>query len=329
MKNSKCRHIIVLLCAFFVTDSYAQESFLFKHSHYLFNPYLANPAIAGSKDFNSISISLRQYISAVEGSPKTQIISGHGRLRYPAKGYSYSFRNPGFTNIGVGGLLYNNSYGAFRRLGAQLTYAYHVPLNREAYSHLSFGLSATGLYYSMNPNLFNVIGDPLLSNGTQGSFIPDANFGIYYYGIGHYAGLSVSNLFESGLSLGKDEYETIDIHRRYFFIAGYQWLLFRNRSIMLEPSVMIQTTEETVADFYKNIDINLKLYTQSIYFGTSLRVNQSMAFFTLYQFRNIFGGLSYEIPFSKAINITTGSAEIIVGMNFGKGRNIFGDSRYW
>ena len=114
---------------------------------------------------------------------------------------------------------------------------------------------------------------------------------------------------KSGLSLGKDEYETIDIHRRYFFIAGYQWLLFRNRSIMLEPSVMIQTTEETVADFYKNIDINLKLYTQSIYFGTSLRVNQSMAFFTLYQFRNIFGGLSYEIPFSKAINMMTVSVQ--------------------
>src|SRR4030042_4553492 len=104
----------------------SQEHPLHFHSQYLFNPYLVNPAIAGSKDFSNINISVRQYISKIEGSPKTQVISGHTRLRKQTKGYSWSYRNPGFTNIGIGGLLYNDKIGGFRKLGAEVTYAYHV-----------------------------------------------------------------------------------------------------------------------------------------------------------------------------------------------------------
>src|SRR4030042_3636005 len=185
--------------------SNSQEHPLHFHSQYLFNPYLVNPAIAGSKDFNNINISVRQYLSQIEGSPKTQLISGHTRLRKPSKNYSWSYRNPGFTNIGIGGLLYNDIIGGFRKLGAEVTYAYHVPLHRAAFSHLSFGLSGSAFYYSINPNAFNVIGDPLLSGDVLNSAVPDANFGIYYYGLSHYVGISAYNLFESNIKTGTNE----------------------------------------------------------------------------------------------------------------------------
>src|SRR4030042_5058789 len=205
----------------------SQEHPLHFHSQYLFNPYLVNPAIAGSKDFNNINISVRQYLSQIEGSPKTQLISGHTRLRKPSKNYSWSYRNPGFTNIGIGGLLYNDIIGGFRKLGAEVTYAYHVPLHRAAFSHLSFGLSASAFNYSINPNNFNVIGDPLLSEGVMNSFVPDANFGIYYYGLSHYVGISAYNLFESNIKPGTNE--TIARERMYFLLGGYKWMLNRDK----------------------------------------------------------------------------------------------------
>jgi type IX secretion system PorP/SprF family membrane protein len=304
-----------------------QEHPLHFHSQYLFNPYLVNPAIAGSKDFNNINISVRQYISQIEGAPRTQLISGHTRLRKPAHGYSWSYRNPGFTNIGIGGLLYNDIIGGFRKLGAEVTYAYHVPLHRDAFSHLSFGLSGSAFYYSINPNAFNVIGDPLFSGDVLGSAVPDANFGIYYYGINHYAGISAYNLFESKIKPGVAEH--IARERVYFLIGGYKWLINNEKYIMLEPSILVRFTEETYKEFYNYIDISLRCYIQTLYFGMSYRMKETLAAFALYQFRNINVGLAYEFPFSKAVNLTFGTAQILVGVNFGKGLNIFGDARYW
>jgi len=305
----------------------SQEHPLHFHSQYLFNPYLVNPAVAGSKDFNNINISVRQYISQIEGSPKTQVISGHTRLRKHTKGYSWSYRNPGFSNIGIGGILYNDKIGGFRKLGTEVTYAYHVPLHRAAFSHLSLGLSASAFNYSVNPNNFNVIGDPLLSQGVMGSFVPDANFGIYYYGLSHYAGISVYNLFETNITPGTNE--AIARERMYFLLGGYKWMLNRDKYIMLEPSIMVRVTENTYREFYNYIDINFRFYIQTVYFGASYRMKETLTTFLLYQFRNFNVGMAYEFPFSKAVNLTFGTAQIVVGLNFGKGLNIFGDARYW
>jgi type IX secretion system PorP/SprF family membrane protein len=305
----------------------SQEHPLHFHSQYLFNPYLVNPAIAGSKDFNNINISIRQYLSQIEGAPRTELITGHTRLRKPTKGYTWSYRNPGFTNIGIGGLLYNDMFGGFRRLGAEITYAYHVPLNRAAFSHLSFGLSGTAFYYSINPNAFNVVGDPILSGEVLKSAVPDANFGIYYYGINHYAGISAYNLFESDIKAGNNEH--INRERTYFLLGGYKWRLKSDKYIMLEPSILVRATEETFDEFYNNIDFTLKCYIQTIFCGISYRMKETLSTFMLYQFRNINIGLAYEFPFSKAVNLTFGTVQIMVGVNFGKGINIFGDTRYW
>ncbi len=305
----------------------AQENPLHFHSNYLLNPYLVNPAIAGSKDFNNINLSVRQSISQIEGAPRTEIVSGHTRLRKPTKGYSWSYRNPGFTNIGLGGLLYNDMINGFRRLGAEVTYAYHVPLHRAAFSHLSFGLSGTAFYYSINPNAFNVIGDPLLTGEVLNSIVPDANFGIYYYGINHYLGISVYNLFETNIKTGTDE--PINRKRTYFFLGGHKFLLSVDKYILLEPSILMKFTEETYKKFYNYIDISLRCYIQTIYFGMSYRMKETLTTFALYQFRNVNIGMAYEFPFSKAYNLTFGTAQIMVGVNFGKGINIFGDARYW
>ena len=304
----------------------SQENPLHFHGQYLFNPYIINPAIAGSKDFNNINISVRQYISKIEGAPKTQLICGHTRLRKPAKGYTWSYRNPGFTNIGVGGLLYNDIIAGFRKLGVEITYAYHVPLQRAAFSHLSFGLSATAFYYTINPNAFNVVGDPVLNEGVLGSVVPDANFGIYYYGVNQYAGISAYNLFESNIKPGNNE--PINRVRTYFLLGGYKWRLNTDKFIMLEPSILVRATEETFDEFYNFIDITLKCYIQTFYVGMSYRMKETLATFMLYQFRNINIGFLYELPFSRAVNLNFGTAQIMVGVNFGKGINIFGDNRY-
>jgi type IX secretion system PorP/SprF family membrane protein len=316
--------IVVLLMP---SNVKSQEHPLHFHSQYLFNPYLVNPAIAGSKDFNNINITVRQYLSQIEGAPKTQLISGHTRLRRAAHGYSWSYRNPGFTNIGIGCLLYNDIIGGFRKLGTEVTYAYHIPLNRAAFSHLSFGLSGSAFYYSINPNAFNVVGDPILSGDVLGSVVPDANFGVYYYGINHYVGISAYNLFESNIKPGNNE--PINRERTYFLLGGYKWLLKSDKYVMLEPSILVRVTEKTYKEFYNYIDINLRCYIHTLYFGMSYRMKETLATFMLYQFRNLNIGMAYEFPFTKAVNLTFGTAQIMVGINFGKGLNIFGDARYW
>lgn len=327
--------ILAVLLHFFlyfsvISEVKAQEIPIYFQSQYLFNPYLINPAYAGSKDFTAILLSARQNFTNITGAPKTQILSAHSRLGesmdiFSRKEKSGSF----FTNVGVGGLLFNDVSAAFRKIGLQLTYAYHLPLSRKQLRHLSFGISANAFIYSFSPNSFNIITDPLLNQGAKSTFVPDANLGLYYYGIHLYGGISSSNIFMNSIKLDAPHYSEIPIDRKYFLLLGYKFNLSQTRGIVLEPSVLVHADEEEISKFYENIDVTLKLYFPRFFVGTSYRYNESFVVCGLYHFDYFYVGLAYEYPVGDIWNYTYGNTQIVIGVNLGRGKNRFGDSRYW
>ncbi len=329
MKNFN--RIICLLL--FVSGSFgfhasSQEIPVYYHSQYLLNPYLINPAIAGSKDFSILTLSARQNVERIAGAPKTQILSFHTRIRnYRGMKEGILKRGSEFSNIGVGGYVYNDASGPLRKVGFQATYAYHVPLSKESIRHLAFGLSFNGFIYSLNYGELNILRDPLIDEGTQNAFVPDANFGMYYYGESVYVGISASQLFETSITWSSDNYSSIPINRNFFLLAGYKFLI--NNKILIEPSLLIKSDQNDLEEFYKHLDFNLKVYYATFFVAASYRMDQGIAVLGQYQFRNFFIGLAYEYPISEIWDYNYGTAEVVLGLNIGQGINRFGDSRYW
>jgi type IX secretion system PorP/SprF family membrane protein len=322
----------LLIYAFLVISLNAsltgQEIPVFYHSQYIFNPYLVNPAFAGSKDFSILALSARQNIERIANAPNTQILSFHTRFRdFNRLEEEIIARGTEFTNMAAGGYLYKDDNGPFNKIGMQATYAYHLPLDKSAISHLAFGISFSGFLYTINYWDLNTLVDPLIAQGRQQTFVPDANIGAYYYGKAHFVGVSVYQLFESPIKWGSAEFDTISIQRNYFLYGGYRFLI-QNR-IIVEPSLLVKTNDQDIDQFYNHLDINLRIIYLTFSVGASYRMNEGMAIFGQYQFRNLFLGLAYEYPFSKIWNYNYGTVEVNVGFNLGKGKNRFGDNRYW
>ncbi len=334
---------ILIILNFWVGSSIAQEIPVYYHSQYLLNPYLINPAIAGSKDYSRLNLSVRQITAKIAGAPKTQILSYQTRLRkFLNLNQGTIKKGSEFSNVGVGGYVFNDASGPLRKIGFQLTYAYHLALSRESIQHLSFGISFTGFTYSINYGELNIIRDPLINEGTQRAFVPDANFGVYYYGKQLFGGISVTQIFQTPIKWSNDQFEQIPIKRNYFLFAGYKFLLMNK--IIIEPSLLYKSESMPVPTNYINpedtepangneihnqVDINLRVYYQTIIGGLSYRLNEGLTVWGQYQYRNLFFGLAYEYPMSEVWNVSFGSINVVLGINLGRGRNRFGDRRYW
>ena len=105
----------------------AQQIPLF--SGYLVNPYLLSPSFAGDfqhKERGRIMALSRIQFAEIEGAPTTYMLSADALL--------------GSKKMGLGGLVYSDSYGLLNKTGANFTYAYHLSINST--TQVSMGLSA-------------------------------------------------------------------------------------------------------------------------------------------------------------------------------------------
>ncbi|MGC9471126.1 MAG: PorP/SprF family type IX secretion system membrane protein [Bacteroidales bacterium] len=329
MKKHVCNISILLIFSVILNiKTYAQEIPIYFQSQYLFAPYLINPAIAGSKDFYAFTLSSRQNVEKIANAPRTQALTFQARIpNYRRLRGKIVKQGSEFTNVGLGAYIYHDTNGPLRKTGLQATYAYHVPLSRTSISHLSFGLSANIMLYSLFYGDLNTLRDPLIDEGTQSTFIPDANFGIYYYGRSLYAGISSNQLFENSIKWESDLYVNTPIKRQYFLLAGYKFYI--KYSYILEPSIMVRSENPSLHDLFEKLDFNLKFHFRTAALGVSYRMNNGLVCMGQYQFQNWVFGLAYEYPFSSIWNYNGGMAEVMVGLNLGKGKNRFGDSRYW
>lgn len=304
-----------MLIAVPVPGSQCQVNPVYYHSQYLFNHYLINPAYAGSNTDLLILLSSRQNLENIEGSPQTQILSLHSRIPYFGRVKERTQAKPAFSNIAVGGYLFNDSDGPFRKTGFQATYAYHLPLESDFLSNLSFGISFNGFSYRIDFSALHTLNDPLI-NGVNGrTFVPDANFGVFYYGPDAYISLAVSQLFETPLKWSDDVLARVPVERDYFLMAGYKYNISSKLSI--DPSFLFRTTGKNIDEFYRHFDLNLMVNYTDFALGLSYRNNESMAVLGQYRYQNLIAGLIYSYPVGEISNYHSGIIEVMAGYNFG------------
>ena len=292
---------------------------------YLLNPFLVNPAVAGTERYSPLSFNVRQQWMGWEGAPSMQAITWHKRIRSTGMFYTpQGFRNKGINSIGkvgIGGGFFNYGYGAVNHTGIHLDYAYHIVLDR---GRLALGLAPLFFQYRLNKSGFvlpepNMI-DPLLSDPDETLFFLDANIGMHYYSENFYAGLSVLQLLSSRVKFGDYSFDKLDdrelnsdLFATVWGYAGYRFEL--SREIILEPSLYLRYNSKTNPGVHLNTLVHL--YNQ-FRTGLSLRWGESLSMLAGVTLDNLEIIYQFEFPVTNAVPNRFSNHSIGIRMRLGE-----------
>jgi type IX secretion system PorP/SprF family membrane protein len=295
--------LFILIFTFSFNLSNGQQTPLYPISYRIFSPFIFNPAIAGSKDFFDIDLLASNY-----GKSNSEVLSGNGRLSKSHPGYFSSPDAPEFTNIGLGGLLFNELNGLSHNIGISGTGSYHLQLDKGALSFLSFGASAKAVFnhYSGNPDL---------SKPAKNTIFPNFDVGVYYYNTYLFAGLSATNLLgnpEDPDSLG---FYTIPVSRQLFFQVGYKVVLSKSLNILLEPSLIVNSDASFSRKITDMIQPALKIYAGNFCLGTYFNDYSKISFFFQYKYPRFYIGTYFELPNNSPFYKKPLLAEFALGVN--------------
>lgn len=133
-------------------------------SQYYINQYLVNPAFAGADQGLRINGAFRKLWSNIDGAPISQSLTA----------------DYGFSKVGIGLNVANESAGLQREIRAVATYAYHLKLNNTA-NQLHFGLSGGFSNQRLSGSDVNGnLGDPLIGQYNDRKTYIDGDFGVAF-----------------------------------------------------------------------------------------------------------------------------------------------------
>lgn len=295
------KKFLVLIFASISLVSTAQQLPLY--SQYMMNAFLLNPAIAGSVDYFPIRLTARQQWVGINDAPSTQALSAHYLFEY--------------QKLGVGGYIFNDNFGPMSRIGIQACASYHLPLTGIS-SKLGIGFALKGFQFKFDESKLKAIddADPALSYSTITKFVPDADFGVYLYNNKYFVGISATQLVQLNIDFGDSSIDKNAIIRHYYAMGGYKFTL--NDDFDVEPSLLFKGTMQTPWQ----IDFNVKAYYKRMYWlGVSYRSSKDIVAMLGVKIKKYYLGYAFDYTLSNIKRYTSGSHEILLGINITEGKN--------
>lgn len=315
------RLVYILFFVIIGQISFAQQLPLY--SQYLYNKFLINPAVAGSDGYTSLNLTARKQWVGLPGSPQTFSFSvqtrflKHGHILKTTNTNKTIFRPQNDARVGLGASVFSNQSGLIDRTGFQISYAYHIWLQRM--TQLSFGVSFTGTYFRINEKALTLEdqNDPLLNdNLRRGIFIPDATFGIYLLNHQYNIGFSANQLFGASAKIGNAAYSNYKLYRHYYIFGSYGFE--RGKDIELRPSVLIMMSEQQSPVVSPLVEFGFNcIYNQSFWAGLSYRTSGAIIANIGVKYTNVFIGYSFDFTLQEIQKITYGTHEINIAWKFG------------
>lgn len=306
------RYIFCGLFLYISTLSFSQEFSIYQNCY--LTPFIINAGATGVEDYTVANLSVKRQWMGFDEAPVTYKISGNFRF------VPYDFYDPkGFLNngplkvtdrIGLGGALIRDITGPLSYTGALLSFAYHIPLQYG--SVVSFGLSATGSYYSFNSSILRLDNpnDAYLMDHKRNIFKPNFGIGIYYHNDKYFGGIS-SNNFLPDIAEANDK---IKSQPNFFVLGGYH-ISLRDGFFLYEPSFMLKK----IGDENISCDIYQKIYLKNFnWIAISVNTQKKVNFQFGFRFiKNLYIGYNYEYIFSEISKYNNGSHEAHLGINLG------------
>lgn len=270
-------------------------------SQYMFNGLYLNPAYAGSHDYWSSTLSFRTQWVGFDGAPMTTIAAVDGPIRS--------------KNMGLGMILMNDQIGVTRQNAAVFNYAYQLKTGED--SKLAMGVNAGISQFSAKLTDLTVWDqDQVFQNDLRSKILPRFGVGLYHFSKKHYVGFSIPTLlaYQKGIDFNFDISRASFLRRHYLLTAGY--VFNTSEDIKLRPSVLFKYLPNAPLQ----MDLNLStVYKDMFWVGLSWRSGDALIALVEYQANKRFRvGYAYDITYSKLRNHSSGSHEIMIGIDFGK-----------
>ncbi|MBL4652822.1 MAG: type IX secretion system membrane protein PorP/SprF [Flavobacteriales bacterium] len=294
--------IILLSLLVLGVGAFAQQ--LPHYSQYLLNLYTLNPAVDGSENhFDARSNNRYQWIGITD-APRTYLFTLQGPLKN--------------EKMGVGGMVYTDIVGAFRRTGINFSYAYHVRLTETL--KLSLGIAAGLQQHALDfsKTIFNQSGDPSVDANIAAVLLPDLGAGLYLYSDKLFFSVSAPQVYPFKIQYFEDYASTQSKLINHYYIAG-GYKIAAGESFEIQPAAMLKYAAPTPLQIEGTLRA---IYQDQIWAGGSYRtdfVNGSdaialMAGFTFQE--NLTLGYSYDLITSGLKNYSSGTHELMIGIRF-------------
>jgi type IX secretion system PorP/SprF family membrane protein len=224
-------------------------------NHYIYNPYLYNPARTGQNDFGTASLHFKKQWTALPDSPFSGVVS----LDAPVK-----TKNLG--NMGLGGMLYVDQLHITTNVGGMATYAYHIPFQKnKGFKHgLSAGLSLGFVHQRFNypdATVENPDDNQLLPSESSGTSF-DFSAGLDYQWKELHVGVSMLQGLNTGLRLvdgSQSDLKYVNT-RQWLVSASYKHLFGpeeKKHRFYLQPVFMGRIIEDIPFQAEANVIVGL------------------------------------------------------------------------
>ncbi|MCG2459222.1 type IX secretion system membrane protein PorP/SprF [Flavobacteriaceae bacterium F89] len=273
------------------------------------NPFVLSPTYAGIGDHIKIRLNgLAQWVG-IKDAPRTSSLAADARVG---------------NKSGLGVFLYNDSNGYTRQMGARLSFAHHLTLDRYKDEFLDLGISYNFNQFRIDVNEFNDI-DPSVTDDRSTA---NHNFdvGVMYRINNFYAGINASNLLDKDLTKFNPTFEPNHL-RNYYAYTGYRYKKSKNSRLEIEPSLLYKIFE---SDGRSEADVNLKFrwydFDDYYYAGLNYRFLNDQIGRPLYlapfvglKKNNFYFGYSVQIILNDILAYSYGTHVITIGVDLFQG----------
>lgn len=296
------KYILILIGICGTLGVYGQQEFML--SQYMFNGLFLNPAYSGTHSFAEATALYRTQWVGFDGAPTTQTFGIDGPISNELMGLGLTFSN--------------DKIGDTRQTQVFANYSYHLFLDEEGKTRLSFGLRAGFSDYSAKLTETKVFdnGDPVFSENQTNAFVPKFGAGVYLYSKLWYAGLSVPTLFAADKNI---RFDINGANDRYFeshayLTAGY--VFKTNSGLAIKPSFLIKYLHNAPVELDLNCNLLIK---NTFWIGASYRTGDAVVGILEYDIGTNFRvGYAYDFNTSALSDYNSGSHEIMLSFKFGK-----------
>jgi type IX secretion system PorP/SprF family membrane protein len=297
------KKIVTSFSILFLTVAvYGQQDVLVSKN--VFNGLLLNPAYAGSHPYFSTSLLYRSQWTGFAGAPNTQVLEFDGPLK---------------ETMGVGLVISHDKIGVTDQTDFYASYSYKIKLGEK--NKLAFGLRAGATNYVSKLSKLTVWdnGEDVFTSDVKAYLIPKFGFGMYFYGDKYFAGLAIPTLivYDNNYSFSVNVNKSSFYRRHYYLNGGYIFDL--NETFKVKPAVLIRYVSS--APIQMDISTSL-IYKDMFTFGLGYRTGDALVGMVEYRTsQKIRIGYAYDFTMSKFRKYSGGSHEIVIGYDFGAGKN--------
>ena len=309
---------------FFGFTASAQQDAMF--TKYMFNSLHYNPAYAGAKDHLAVGLLYRNQWWGIDGAPTSQTFSIHTPLKN--------------ERVGVGLSAYNDVIGPTQQMGANLSYAYRIPMGENG--KLSVGLQGGVTNWRANFNQLtlanqNAMQDEAFAEAQPSLWLPNFGAGLYYYTKNFYIGFASPQLIEYDLRANATTQIWAKKYRHYYGMMGAA-IPIKGDGLVFKPSLLIKNVgllsnidkdpafQSVGAPTEFDIDLSLLFY-EALWVGVSFRsaieaFNDTSSFDSVdlwaafYLKNGLRIGAAYDYTLTKLQKPAQGSFELMLGYEF-------------